>query len=92
MKKTFLILLVLGLCINTIAQEEIRLKQNNPDLAVNLGVGLWGMPIPVDYDGDGLMDILMTCPDTPYRGIYFFKNIGTSENPFRVSKLHKRTV
>ena len=52
------------------ANDKYRLKYNNPDLIVDLGVGLWGMPIPIDYDGDGLMDLLMTCPSTPHKGIF----------------------
>ncbi|MEO5582738.1 MAG: VCBS repeat-containing protein [Saprospiraceae bacterium] len=68
-------------------KEEIRIKQNNPGLIVDLGTGLWSAPIPVDFNGDGLMDIIMSCPDTPYKGIYFFKNIGTSSKPlFDVAK------
>lgn len=46
-----------------------------------LGVGLWGIPIPWDVDGDGLKDLVVTCPDTPYRGTYFFHNIGTKRSP-----------
>lgn len=65
-----------------IGQENIRVKYNNPDLPVDMGGGLWGTPIPVDYDGDGVMDIIISCPDTPFRGLYFFKNIGTADNPF----------
>ena len=41
------------------------LRYNNPDLTVDLGVGLWGIPLPVDYDGDGLKDLLVSCPDRP---------------------------
>lgn len=62
--------------------DEIRIKYNNPGLVVDLGVGLWGTPLPVDYDNDGLMDIIMSCPDTPFRGLYFFKNIGSKNDPF----------
>ena len=49
---------------------------------VGVAVGLWGNPIPVDFDDDGLNDLLLACPDTPYKGIYFFKNIGTNAKPF----------
>lgn len=67
--------------------DDIRVKYNNPNLMVNLGTGLWGTPIPLDYNDDGLMDIIMSCPDTPYKGLYYYKNIGTSEKPlFDVSK------
>lgn len=61
--------------------DDIRLKYNNPELIVDLGVGLWGYPMPVDYDKDGLVDLLMSCPDTPYKGIYYFRNIGTQSDP-----------
>ncbi len=50
-------------------------------LVVELGVGLWGIPLPVDYDGDGVNDLLVSCPDTPYKGIYYFRNIGTNAKP-----------
>jgi hypothetical protein len=36
-----------------------RLKYNHPGLKVDLGVGLWGQPLPLDYDGDGQVDLLM---------------------------------
>jgi len=50
------------------------LKYNNPDAVVDLGVGLWATPIPMDYDNDGDMDLLVSCPDVPFNGIYFFEN------------------
>ncbi|MEG3656797.1 VCBS repeat-containing protein [Arenibacter palladensis] len=49
-------------------------KYNNPDAISFLGVGLWAWPIPMDYDEDGDMDLLVSCPDTPFNGIYFFEN------------------
>lgn len=58
------------------------LHYNNPSLTVDLGVGLWGIPIPVDYDSDGVNDLLVSCPDRPYKGLYFFRNIGTNAEPF----------
>ncbi len=57
------------------------LRYNNPGLTVDLGVGLWGIPIPYDYDGDGVKDLLVSCPDRPYKGLYYFKNIGTAKKP-----------
>ena len=59
-----------------------RLTYDNEGLEVDLGVGLWGIPIPVDYDGDGVKDLLVSCPDRPYKGLYFFRNIGTPARPF----------
>ena len=51
-----------------------RVKYNNPGLVVDLGVGLWAWPLPMDYDEDGDNDLLVSCRDKPYNGIYFFEN------------------
>lgn len=53
-----------------------------PNLSVDLGVGLWGIPIPTDWNKDGKMDLLVSCPDTPYKGLYYFRNIGSNQKPF----------
>ena len=53
-----------------------RLKYNNPGLAVDLGVGLWAFPLPMDFDGDGKLDLVVSCPDKPYNGTYVFANPG----------------
>ncbi len=50
------------------------LRYNNPGLIVDLGVGLWADPLPLDYDQDGDMDLLVSCPDKPSSGIYLFEN------------------
>ena len=55
-------------------QELIPLPYNNPGLVVDLGVGLWAWPIPCDADGDGDFDLLVSCPDKPSNGIWFFEN------------------
>ena len=52
-----------------------RIQHNNPGLEVDLGVGLWAWPLPMDYDQDGDYDLVVSCPDKPYNGIYFFENI-----------------
>ena len=74
--------------------DKYRILYNNENLAVDLGVGLWGIPMPIDYDGDGLTDLVISCPDTPYKGIYYFKNIGTPQKPFfdRPQKLSARAA
>lgn len=51
-----------------------RITYNNPELIVDLSVGLWAWPIPTDYDGDGDYDLLVSCPDKPSNGVYFFEN------------------
>ncbi len=53
-----------------------RLRHNNPGLLVDLGVGLWAWPLPMDYNRDGLMDLVVVCTDKPYNGTWFFENSG----------------
>ena len=36
-----------------------RLKHNNPGALADLGVGLWAWPLPIDYNKDGLMDLVV---------------------------------
>jgi len=80
---------------NNSQNELYRIKYNNPGLVVDLGVGLWAWPIPNDYDGDGDYDLLVSCPDKPYNGVYFFENIdGDIKLPVfksgvRISKSYK---
>ena len=54
-----------------------RLAYNNPGALADLGVGLWAWPLPMDYNGDGLMDLVVVCTDKPYNGTWFFENSGT---------------
>ncbi|QHI68915.1 FG-GAP repeat domain-containing protein [Tichowtungia aerotolerans] len=54
-----------------------RLAYNNPDVTPYLGVGLWSIPFPMDYDNDGDYDLVIGCGDKPYRGTYLFKNNGS---------------
>lgn len=61
-----------------ISPENVRLKYNNPDLIVDLGVGLWANPIPVDWDLDGDTDLLVSTNDKPSNGLYFFENNGSN--------------
>lgn len=58
------------------AETLSRLQYNNPGLTADLGVGLHGHPLPLDFDKDGDLDIIMVCPDKPYNGTYFFENPG----------------
>jgi hypothetical protein len=53
-----------------------RVPYNHPGLVVDLGVGLWAWPLPMDYDQDGDYDLVVSCKDVPYNGIYFFENPG----------------
>lgn len=58
------------------SQQLKQLPYNNPDLLVDLGVGLWAWPLPMDYNENGLTDLVVVCTDTPYKGVYFFENTG----------------
>jgi hypothetical protein len=70
------------------AQTLEPLKYNNPGLVVDLGVGLWAWPVPWDADGDGDYDLLVSCPDKPYNGVWLFENVtgDTSKNKTPVFK------
>ncbi|MCY2995673.1 MAG: VCBS repeat-containing protein [Planctomycetota bacterium] len=96
--------IVIGLCAVTAeailaadndapaGQRLERLKYNHPGLAVDLGVGLWAFPLPMDFNGDGRLDLVVDCPDQPYNGVYVFENPGsdTAQNPLPVFKPGRR--
>jgi len=68
-------------------QDELRqLVYHHPSLEVDLGVGLWAWPIPMDADADGDLDLVVSCPDKPSNGLWFFENAEgrTSEHRFPV--------
>ncbi len=58
----------------TFADELAPLRYNHSGLVVDLGVGLWAWPVPCDADGDGDYDLIVSCPDKPSNGVYFFEN------------------
>lgn len=60
------------------------LRYNHPGLTVDLGVGLWAWPVPCDADGDGDYDLIVSCPDKPSNGVWFFEN---TTGDTRVTKL-----
>ncbi len=74
------------------ADELARLKYNNPGLVVDLGVGLWAWPVPCDADGDGDFDLIVSCPDKPFNGIWLFENPtgDTAKQKFPVFKPPQR--
>jgi hypothetical protein len=85
MENPLLFLLSIGvgsLSLHAEASQRLeRLQYNNPDLLVELGVGLCSLPMPIDYNGNGLTDLLVTAgQDVPDGFTYFFENTGRKEN------------
>jgi hypothetical protein len=75
MKRLMVILaLLMGHSATTQANELKQLPYNHPGLVVDLGVGLWAWPLPCDADGDGDYDLIVSCPDKPSNGVWFFEN------------------
>ncbi|MEX2015551.1 MAG: VCBS repeat-containing protein [Candidatus Hydrogenedentales bacterium] len=70
------LILIAAFAIDAENNTSERLLYNHPGLVVDLGVGLWAQPLPMDYDGDGDPDLLVATNDKPYNGIYFFENPG----------------
>lgn len=71
---TYLFIILLVNFTPVKAGDFEQMKYNNPGLVVDLGVGLWAWPVPMDYDNDGDYDMVVSCPDKPYNGTYFFEN------------------
>ena len=61
-----------------------RLAHHNPGALADLGVGLWAWPLPLDYNRDGLMDLVVVCTDKPYNGTWFFENSGAFDPQLRL--------
>jgi hypothetical protein len=55
------------------------LRYNHPGLLVDLGVGLWAWPLPMDFNDNGLIDLVVVCTDVPYNGVYLFENSGVPD-------------
>src|SRR3954470_21525449 len=56
-----------------------RIAYNNPGLRVDVGVALWGWPLPMDFNRDGLLDLVVAGSGKPYNGVYFFENTGVTD-------------
>ena len=86
------ILCMLLVATTAFTQQLEQLKYNNPGLVVDLGVGLWAWPVPCDADGDGDFDLIVSCPDKPSNGVWFFENTAgdTAKNKMPVFKPARR--
>lgn len=70
-------ILVLAALLSPVSAQGLeRLRYNHPGLVVDLGVGLWAFPLPMDFNGDGRFDLVVNCPDKPSNGVYVFENPG----------------
>ena len=56
---------------------------NHPGLVVDLGVGLWALPIPMDSDGDDDHDLFVVTSNKTSPGLYLFEN-KEGKNPFPI--------
>lgn len=72
------VIMILAFAVGSVgiaqANELKPLPYNHPGLEVDLGVGLWAWPLPCDADGDGDFDLIVSCPDKPSNGVWFFEN------------------
>jgi len=68
--------------------DSHKLRYNHPGATCDLGWGLWGNPLPMDFDGDGDMDLLVSSAGVPSRGLCYFENDGTGV--FRPGRLLDR--
>jgi hypothetical protein len=59
--------------------EPQRIAYNNPGLRADVGVALWGWPLPMDFNHDGLIDLVVAGSGKPYNGTYFFENTGITD-------------
>lgn len=92
--KIFLSLLLgCSVGLSSLAADDLeRVPFNHPGLTVDLAVGLWAFPLPMDFDGDGHFDMVISAPDKPYNGLYFFRNAAgdTGQHPFPIFKPAQR--
>lgn len=66
-------------CVEAEEQRFERVPYNTPDQTADLGVGLWGWPMPCDRNGDGLPDLIVASSASPYKGVYYFENTGKKD-------------
>lgn len=69
-----------------------RLAHNNPGLITDLGVGLWAWPLPMDYNQDGLIDLVVVCTGKPTNGIHVFLNTGRVDPQTKLPLFNPSTV
>jgi hypothetical protein len=76
-------LLIVLLCAGGAGQvqqhgdADPRIGYQNPGLITKLAAGLTAIPLPMDWDHDGDLDLLVSSDDVPQRSLLFFENDGT---------------
>ncbi len=81
------IVLVAVSCVTYAEEGESALERvlfNNEGLVVDLAVGLWAQPFPVEYEGPGKNALLVATSDVPFNGIYLFEPERGQEGPMPV--------
>lgn len=58
-----------------------RITYGRAGVRSKVAVGLQPRPAVLDIDGDGDQDLVVSCPDRPYNGIYLFVNLGSNDRP-----------
>ena len=61
-------------------EKLIRLQYKDTTTTKDLAVGLWANPLPMDYDQDGDLDLVISCTDVPFNGTFLFKNSSKDQN------------
>ena len=72
-KTACLMSLIMGVVVAFADFERMATNRDGTDW---LKVGLWAYPMATDWDGDGRLDLVVTTPSVPYKGTYFFRNLG----------------
>lgn len=66
--------------VKKLEERLAPITHNVSGLVVDLGVGLWGWPIPCDRNGDGLNDLIVISGGSTYKGTYYFENTGKRDD------------
>src|SRR5262249_3813034 len=61
-----------------------RITFGRPGVRGRLSVGLWAHPVAFDFDGDGNIDMIVSCLDHRYNGIYLFTILGQIKSPYSI--------